>query len=74
MARSACSVSDLPPASRLSVTPRPSFASLVTLAPIRNRMPRFSKAFCAAALISASSIGRMRSSASTTVTSAPRAR
>ena len=48
-------------------------ASLVTLAATRNFRPRFSKAFCAAAETSSSSTGRMRSRASMTVTSAPKA-
>ena len=74
MARSAVSVSALPLASRAMVTPSASLVSFVTLAAVRNFTPRPSSAFWAAAEISSSSMGRMRSTASITVTSAPRER
>ena len=71
---SASSVSALPPASMATCTPLPPLDTFVTLQPVRNFMPRFSKDFCAALDTSSSSTGMMRSRASTTVTSAPRAR
>ena len=74
MQTSASSVSALPPASMATWTPLPPFDTFVTLQPVRNFMPRFSNDFWAAFETSSSSTGMIRSTASTTVTSAPRAR
>ncbi len=73
MATSAVRVSALPPVSISTATLSLVLDSLLTLAPTRNFSPRRSKDFWAAAEISASSTGTMRSSISTTVTSAPKA-
>ncbi len=61
----------LPPASMVTVTLSAFFFAPFTSAPVRIFMPCFSNALRAKAPISSSSTGRMRSSTSTTVTSAP---
>ncbi len=61
----------LPPASIVAVTLSAFFFSPFTAAPVMSFIFCFSNAFLAKALISSSSTGRMRSSTSTTVTSAP---
>ena len=71
MARSASMVSVLPPLSMVAVTVvAPGFKPF-TDAPVIKRMPRFWNALAAKPEISASSTGKIRSSASTTVTSEP---
>ena len=74
MQTSASSVSALPPISTSTFTPDTLLETFVTLAPTLNLIPRFSNDFCAALETSSSSTGMMRSTASTTVTSQPRAR
>ncbi|MNI56544.1 hypothetical protein D3C73_1115550 [compost metagenome] len=74
MQTSASSVSALPFTSTATFTPLESLVTFVTLAPSLNFMPRFSKDFWAALETSSSSTGMTRSTASTTVTSEPRAR
>ena len=60
-----------PPCSIVAFTASAERSSALTVAPSRIRIPCFSKAFLASPEISASSTGRMRSSTSTTVVSAP---
>ena len=62
------------PASTATAMPSFPFVSPATVAPVRTFMPCFSTALRTKAEISASSTGRMRSSISTTVTSAPSVR
>ena len=74
MTRSAVMVCDLPPFSMVAVTLALFFSSLVTLASVKILMPCFSKLLRASPAISASSIGKICGSTSTTVTSAPSVR
>ncbi len=70
---STSTVSVLPPASTVSVTPSLRTSAFSTFAPASTVMPRFRKLLVSTSELSASSMGRMRGNASMSVTFVPKA-